>query len=794
MRSHATESNIDTSGPHFTDIINSFPDPCFAIDLQGKVIAWNRAMVELTGIDAVNMLGKGNFEYAIPFYGIRRPILVDLAINWDEETAKKYNYVKRNDETLVSEVENVFFKQKFFYLWNTARKLYNVKGDCIGAIEVIRDITEVKKAKEVHHRYALLKEESRDSILFINPQDGRIIEANDAAVRTYGYSLKELLSMSIWDLRGVSERKFVAEQMKEAKRKGIMFETEHRKKDGSTFPVEVSSKSAAIGGTQILISIIRDITDRKKAEQALKKSEARLRLVVENSWDGIHQLDLRTGQYVFMNPSQERLTGFKTEELMLSMEEAAGRVHPDDHEFVKNYLKRIIADERPQEPMEYRWMVKSGEYRWFSDSRKAVFGKNGKAIALVGITRDITEIKRIQAELEKSKIELEKKVAERTRLAESRSRQLQALAVELIETEERERSRIAELLHEDLQQMLAAARMQIEVACQKFPHEPILSNVVKLLKEAIGKSRHLSHELSPEVLQHSSLYTALEWLAKQYKEQFGLQVDLESKVNQQVETSHLKVFLFRAVQELLFNVVKHAGVKKARVVISTSVDNISIAVIDTGRGFNPEILTLTEGLGILSLRERARYIGGNLKIESVPENGSCFTLTVPLRIAKDNRSHRFGPDPAVGQQNRIPSFHTDLMNSRNMRVLFVDDHQVMRQGLIRLIAGQPGIQVVGEAADGREAIKQVKLLKPDIVVMDVYMPKMDGIEATRHIKAEMPDVRIIGLSMFNDDHIKRAMREAGADTFVSKTTSSSELLKAIYAITQQDQNRTRELA
>jgi DNA-binding NarL/FixJ family response regulator len=104
----------------------------------------------------------------------------------------------------------------------------------------------------------------------------------------------------------------------------------------------------------------------------------------------------------------------------------------------------------------------------------------------------------------------------------------------------------------------------------------------------------------------------------------------------------------------------------------------------------------------------------------------------------------------------------------------------MRQGLIRLVANHPNILLVGEASNGREALEQTRRQRPDVVIMDVSMPEMDGIEATRHIKAELPDVRVIGLSMHSDAHIAQTMHEAGATAFLSKTTSSAELLKAIY--------------
>jgi PAS domain S-box-containing protein len=374
---------------------------------------------------------------------------------------------------------------------------------------------------------------------------------------------------------------------------------------------------------------------------------------------------------------------------------------------------------------------------------------------------------------------LEQQVAERTRQAEARSEQLQTLAVELIESEERERRRIADYLHDDLQQMLAAARMQLDSLCKSQPDEPTLVSVKKLLEESLTKSRRLSHELSPPVLQHADLVAALHWIVRYYGEQFGLQVELLADEAQPSESGPLKVFLFRAVQELLFNVVKHAKVKSARIELAETDGCLGLTVSDQGQGIKTDILesgSTPTGLGLLSLRERAQHIGGSLVIESEPGLGSRFTLKIPYNIGKAGDLQR----PAALEPTDAATKRTCEMGSGITRVLFVDDHKVMRQGLINLIGAQPGIDVAGEASNGKEAIDQVRQLKPDVVVMDVSMPEMDGIEATRHIKAQWPEVRVIALSMFEDEHITRTMIDAGAEAFVSKTASSTELLKAIY--------------
>ncbi|MDX9788586.1 MAG: response regulator [Desulfobacterales bacterium] len=379
---------------------------------------------------------------------------------------------------------------------------------------------------------------------------------------------------------------------------------------------------------------------------------------------------------------------------------------------------------------------------------------------------------------------LEQRVADRTALANARTKQLQSLAVELIETEERERRRIAHLLHEDLQQILAAARFQLQALRPNLVAEPILENVTHLLEESITKARRLSHELSPAVLYHSGLIDALKWLAEQMKKQFGLRVYLEAAAGQTVESMPIKIFMFRAIQELLFNVVKHAHVKSARIVISGSTDNVIAIVSDQGRGFDSNVLepsTPVVGLGLLSIKERASYIGGSLVIESEPGRGSRFILALPLGVSKIDSMSPF--DLKTEPPPDTPVKDPEIAGVKGISVLFADDHLVIRQGLIRLITGRPGIILAGEATTGYEAVDLARRLRPDVVLMDISMPEMDGIEATHRIKAELPQIRVIGLSMYEDEQISRAILEAGAEAFLNKAASASDLLKAIYANT-----------
>src|SRR3989338_5265400 len=134
---------------HLFKIVEVLPDATFVIDRDKKVIAWNRALEEMTNVRKEDVLGRGDYHYAVPFYGEKRPILIDLIGKRDEMTESKYKYVKRDGDTLYAEVFiPSLFGGKGAYVWVTASPIFDETGNPIGAIETIRDITEKKLAVE----------------------------------------------------------------------------------------------------------------------------------------------------------------------------------------------------------------------------------------------------------------------------------------------------------------------------------------------------------------------------------------------------------------------------------------------------------------------------------------------------------------------------------------------------------------------------------------------------------------------------------------------------------------------
>jgi CheY-like chemotaxis protein len=173
----------------------------------------------------------------------------------------------------------------------------------------------------------------------------------------------------------------------------------------------------------------------------------------------------------------------------------------------------------------------------------------------------------------------------------------------------------------------------------------------------------------------------------------------------------------------------------------------------------------------LSIRERIELLKGRMKIASVRGRGSRFVIVTPA-------SEEVPPSPVSEAQPNQPGTAEPHAEHR-LRVLVADDHEVVRQGLVALLSEEHTVEVVGEAANGREAVDLADRLHPDVVIMDIAMPLLDGDAATRQIKACRPQTRVIALSMHEEPEMREAMHEAGVESYVLKTAPAEELLAAI---------------
>jgi PAS domain S-box-containing protein len=384
--------------------------------------------------------------------------------------------------------------------------------------------------------------------------------------------------------------------------------------------------------------------------------------------------------------------------------------------------------------------------------------------------------------LKRSKEELEERVRERTEELKMRVDQLRALAGELTLTEQRERRRLAKILHDHLQQLLVGAKFRLTVLGRG--KDDVLNQAIKeiegLIDESIKSSRSLTAELSPPILHDAGLNAGLEWLARRMADTQGLFVELTTE---QVEhlSDDLTILLFESVRELLFNVVKHAQARSAHVNLRRIDGSLQLTVSDQGVGFDLNAMpTSGDGrFGLFGVRERLELFGGKLEINSTPGRGSRLVICVPMSKSTDVEPQSTEVAGSPEQKRPDAGKIIGSVPGRKIRLMMADDHAVVRQGIANLLSGESDIEIVGAAANGQQAVDLATKLLPDVILMDMSMPVLSGVEATRIIHSRFPEICIIGLSMFEETEKAQAMREAGAANYLTKSGPAEDLIHAV---------------
>jgi PAS domain S-box-containing protein len=393
------EIALSDSEKRLADIINFLPDATFAIDTDGKVIAWNHAIEEMTGVPAADMVGKGDYEYAVPFYHSRRPILIDLIFEPENVIANKYANITRHKDILSADTILPRPKGVQATLMGVAGPLYDRKGKLIGSIESIRDITDRKKAEEAlrqsEERYRTLAEISPDAILV--HQDGRIVYANPAALHLVGASrYGEITGKPLMEFIQPDSRDLVSMNVQSDVRGEHTPAVEVRmlRLDGQSVVVEGSGVLTTYEGRPAVQVAIRDISERRQAEEKIRESEQKYRTVFETTGTAMVLIE-DDATISLANSEFLRLTGFDRSEI-------EKRKRWTDF-VVKEDLERMLAQHRlrrsdPKSALknyEFRLVTQSGEIRDIYLSVDIIPGTKKSVASLL----DITERKKAETDL-----------------------------------------------------------------------------------------------------------------------------------------------------------------------------------------------------------------------------------------------------------------------------------------------------------------------------------------------------------------------------------------------------------
>jgi len=386
--------------------------------------------------------------------------------------------------------------------------------------------------------------------------------------------------------------------------------------------LEVYAFSPEYGKFGILLI---DVTERKQVQEALYQERELLQRIFDNVPVLFVRWDPRFHRFT-LNCHAEAILGWTTE---------------DANE--GGFMQKVYPD--PVYRAEVADFMRSLDFGWrewnatTSDGEKIPISWANIQLtnsAMIGIGVDLRERKQSEAALRKARDELEMQVNERTIKLQKRAEQLSRLSSELTMAEQRERQRLADILHDDLQQLLVAARLRLETLAVDLSEErqKDTQQIVALLERSIRSSRNLTKDLAPPVLKKEGFGAALEWLADWMRETHGLSVKLRIDNGAEFHKQDTRILIFQSIKELLFNIVKHAGVNQAEIDLACGDDNfIQILVMDHGTGFDPETIFSSDkagvGFGLLSIRERLVLMGGGFYIDSAIGSGACCRMLVP---------------------------------------------------------------------------------------------------------------------------------------------------------------------
>ncbi len=413
-----------------------------------------------------------------------------------------------------------------------------------------------------------------------------------------------------------------------------------------------------------------------------------------------------------------------------------------------------------------------------------LFDDAGEMIGALNLLVDITERKNAELRLEDLTRQLESQVVARTAEVRRRAEQLERLAIELLTAEQRERARLADALHNDHQHVLASALLKIRRLAMSMSAETQVDQaeqIDQLLCQAIDQTRMVTIDLSPPILTHGTLSQALVSLVSDITRVHELQIDADIEEGIASPSEAVGYLLYESARELLFNVKKHSGENRAQLTLRRRNGTIDLSVSDTGAGLGAGVQDAPRsngtGFGLRSIMERIRVLGGNVDLEIPDAGGLRIRIAVPTGNGHDTEALE-GSDGSATTHDASATRASHGATDR-IRVLVVDDHHLVREGLVSIIREDDALKIVGVAADGAEAIAEVENLRPDVVLMDVNMPKLNGIDACRRIHREFPGVQVIGLSVNDDEATMNAMLAVGAISYITKDAPSGRLVQAI---------------
>jgi PAS domain S-box-containing protein len=501
-------------------------------------------------------------------------------------------------------LEKRYFRRDGSLLWGRLTiSLLNSRTSPL-VVAMVEDITDKKMAQETlelatKHMAAVAR----------NSRDFRYLWANQGLAELLKRPLEEIVGRAIQDVLGSETFQALRPHFERALA-GETFSYEDevnypgigRRWISATYTPTVDASGFVDGW----VAVIVDITERKRAEQALRRSEGYLAEAERLAHIGGWACDLQKGEF-FWSQEMFRILGYDPEKTKPSFPLFLARVHPEDRLHVEQAVKEETEGLDATVASDYRIVLPDGTVRRLHAIAHPVTNEAGEVVEVIGTSMDVTE----------------RKLAEEA---------LATVSQRLIEAQEKERTRIARELHDDISQRLALLAIRLDQVGLHVP--PALRQKIEETRNEVQDlaqdAQTLSHRLHSSNLEHLGLAAAANSFCKELSDRHQVEIDFRCQNVPGTLSQERSLCLFRVLQEALQNAIKHSGSRQFQVSLSGQSNEVELLVCDLGIGFDPQEALKGQGLGLTSMKERLKLINGNLFIDSQPSRGTTLRACVPL--------------------------------------------------------------------------------------------------------------------------------------------------------------------
>jgi PAS domain S-box-containing protein len=634
-------------------------------------------------------------------------------------------------------------------------------------VAVFDVITERKKAEDDLRLFKNLINQANDAILVIDPATGRFLDVNAKACNNLGYGREELLKMVVLDIDDIVipdtlSWKAHVDNVKDVGH--VFLEGRHRRKDGTTYPVEVNVKYISLEKGDYMVAVARDITERKKAEEALQKSEKKYKDLFDSTLDGIYQMDA-DGVFILMNPAGAKMFGYESPDEMIGRKGLEFWRDPGDRDVFREELKT----KKSVNDYHMKLKKKNGEPIELETSSTIKEDEKGAFLGMEGILRDVTERQKLEDQLRQSQ-------------------KMEAVG------------QLAGGIAHDFNNILTAMIGYGHLLKMKLKEDDPLRNYADNILSLSDKAANLTHSLlafsrkqimNPRAVDINEIIRRIDHLLSRI---IGEDIRLQTALS---EKDLIVMADPGQIEQVLMNLVANARDSMPKGGLMTimsepaSIDHefikehgfgkegeyALISLTDTGAGMDREtrekifepFFTTKEvgkgtGLGLAMVYGIVKQHEGFINVYSEPDRGTTFRIYLPLTEAK-----AYQIKPEVVQPVELGG----------ETVLLAEDETEVRVFTKHLLE-EYGYKVM-TAADGQDAIDQFKVYKNEIqlVLLDVIMPNKSGKEVYDEIKQITPDIKVLFMSGYPADIIQKHDITEKGFAYIEKPASPTKLLRKI---------------